>query len=504
MNVGADTVTDPADLGVLQAAALLRRRELSALELLAACQRRIEERNGGQPSFDGARDAVNAWIRLYPEVAQDQARKADRRLARQQASAPLLCGIPVGLKDLLAVADLPVTASSRVLRTNVAGRNSTAWDRLTHAGMVLVGHTHTHEFAAGGTTDQVGNPWALDRSAGGSSGGSAAALACGMVPATMGTDTAGSLRIPASLCGVCSIKPTHGLIPLGGVIPLAPSLDHVGPMARSLADCSALLSTLAAGGAEITPLMPPPRPPGVFPLRARSGSRPLAGITIAVTDRPEAVGTDAEVAEVLGEAVSAAQRLGARIAKLPAAADLAGSDFSAILLSEVAAYHRRHSDSISDYRTSIREFVKQSQAFTDVATYLGAQFQRTRVTAEWEEWFSGQGVDVILEPTTPVTAPLRGDGYKTGSAAGQGDPLITLTASWNVTGFPVASLPAGLGSQSKLPVGISLIGPRGSDARVLQIGIDLQEHALPPLMAMALQHRTDGSGRPAANLSEPV
>ena len=125
--------------------------------------------------------------------------------------------------------------------------------------MVLIGHTHTHEFAAGGTTDQVGNPWALDRVSGGSSGGSAAALAARMVPAALGSDTCGSLRIPSACCGTCAIKPTHGRIPLDGIIPLAPTLDHPGPMARTIADCAALLSAMAAGGPALDPAMPAAR-----------------------------------------------------------------------------------------------------------------------------------------------------------------------------------------------------------------------------------------------------
>jgi aspartyl-tRNA(Asn)/glutamyl-tRNA(Gln) amidotransferase subunit A len=484
MEASTSAITDPADLGVLGAAALLRSRELSAVELLTACQRRILERNGGQPSFDGAPGAVNAWIRLYPEAALEQAGAADRRLTREGSAAPLLCGIPLGLKDLFAVEGLPVTASSRVIADHVAARSSTAWRRLAAAGMVLAGHTHTHEFAAGGTTDQVGNPRALDRSAGGSSGGSAAALACGMVPAALGTDTAGSLRIPASLCGVSSMKPTHGLIPLTGIIPLAPSLDHAGPMARSLADCSAVLSALAAGGGEVTPLMPPPGSLGELPLRARPAARPLSGVTIAATGRPEAAGVEPEVALACERALRACERLGARIIELPAVAELPGPDFSAILLSEAAAYHLRPFRPDAGYRTSVREFVEQSQAFTAVDAYLQAQRRRARVTAEWEEWFSAHGVDAILEPTTFATAPLRGSGYDSGQAAGQGDLLIRLTATWNVTGFPVATMPAGLGSRSGLPVGLSLIGPRGAEARVLQIGIDLQAHALPPLAAV--------------------
>src|SRR5215218_5056322 len=190
----APGATDPADLGVLEAAALLRSRALSAVELLEACQARIAERNGGDPTFDGAPGAINAWTRLYPDLAAELARDADARLAAEGDAAPLLCGIPLALKDLFAVRGKGLTASSRVLERSVAASDSAVWRRLRGHGMVLAGHSHTHEFAAGGTTDQVGNPWAPDRTAGGSSGGSAAALAARMIPAAVGTDTAGSLR----------------------------------------------------------------------------------------------------------------------------------------------------------------------------------------------------------------------------------------------------------------------------------------------------------------------
>src|SRR2546421_220636 len=152
--------------------------------------------------------------------------------------------------------------------------------RLRDQGMVLLGHTHTHEFAAGGTTDQVGNPFALDRVAGGSSGGSAAALAARMTPAALGSDTCGSLRIPSACCGTSAIKPTHGRIPLDGVIPLASSLDHPGPMARTIADCAALLAALTAPGPAVDPTMPPPAPLTNLPLTPRSGPRTLTGLTI--------------------------------------------------------------------------------------------------------------------------------------------------------------------------------------------------------------------------------
>jgi hypothetical protein len=166
-------VSEPADLGVLAASALLARRQLSSRELTEACLRRIAERDGTH-SHDGDPASVNAWVRVYEEDALGAADRADERLAA--GDAPALCGIPIGLKDLYAVAGKPLTASSSLLN-EVPGRDCDVWARLAAEGMVLLGHLHTHEFAAGGTTDQVGNPVDLTRSAGGSSGGSAAALA---------------------------------------------------------------------------------------------------------------------------------------------------------------------------------------------------------------------------------------------------------------------------------------------------------------------------------------
>ncbi|MGZ4440616.1 MAG: amidase, partial [Gaiellaceae bacterium] len=232
---------NPADLTVTEASALLAGRKLGAVELAEACLARIRERDGTH-SFEGDSGSINAWIRVYEDDALAAAARADERLAR--GDAPALCGIPIGLKDIYAVAGKPLTASSRLL-DEVPERSCDAWERLEAEGMVLLGHLHTHEFAAGGTTDQVGNPWALDRSAGGESGGSGAALAARMTPAATGTDTAGSLRIPSAFCGTSTIKPTRGLVSMRGIVPLAESLDHAGPMARTLADCAPLLAAMA-------------------------------------------------------------------------------------------------------------------------------------------------------------------------------------------------------------------------------------------------------------------
>ncbi|HEY7968001.1 MAG TPA: amidase [Solirubrobacteraceae bacterium] len=465
-------------LGLLEAAALLRSRKISAVELLAQCQAVIEQRNGGQPSFDGAPEAVNAWVGLYPERAERQARAADERLARERDGAPLVCGIPIALKDLYAVKGLPLTASSRVLEGNVADADCEVWSRLHAQGMVLVGHTHTHEFAAGGTTDQVANPHDLARSAGGSSGGSGAALAAGMVPAALGTDTAGSLRIPAALCGVSTIKPTHGRVPIDGVIPLAPSFDHSGPMARSVADCAALLEAMARGGGQRTPLMPPPQPLAALATTARAAAKPLAGARVALTDRPARAGIEHDVAHGLDSARAALERLGAETVQIAAPAIGAWAEFTVILLSEAGAHHARYAERSHLYRTSIREFVQASAAFTSSADYIDAQAKRAATSAAWEDWFAEHALDAVLEPTVPTTAPLRGEGYDSGRLAGELDPLIALTATWDTTGFPVVALPAGRGPRSGLPVGVSLIAPRGREGELVRLAVDLQEHEL--------------------------
>jgi aspartyl-tRNA(Asn)/glutamyl-tRNA(Gln) amidotransferase subunit A len=465
--------TDPADLSLLEAAREMRAGRLSAAELTEACLRRIEERNGGEPTFDGAPERVNAWARLYPDRAREDAARADARRARDKDGTPLLCGIPIGVKDLYAIAGLPLTASSRVLeRSDAPAADAPAWARLNEQGVVLLGHTHTHEFASGGTTDQVGNPHDLGLVAGGSSGGSAAALAARMTPAALGSDTCGSLRIPSACCGTSAIKPTHGRIPLEGIIPMAPSLDHPGPMARTVADCAAILQAMADGPAVVTPLLPPPAPIGTLPLAARPGPSPLDGVTVALTDRTREISINEEISRGFDEAVRACQGLGASVVELPAPWTFDWEDLSWILMAEVWAYHRAHADRHDLYREQIAEFIEVARNFTNAQGYLAAQMRRAQGTAAWEQWFAERGIDAVLEPTLPILPLVRGVGYERGHAAGPGDPLIALTALWDMTGMPVVSLPV------TWSVGMSLIAPRGAEAALTQIAIDLQEHAL--------------------------
>jgi aspartyl-tRNA(Asn)/glutamyl-tRNA(Gln) amidotransferase subunit A len=445
----ASPVSDPADLGVGEAGASLRRRELSSLELVDACLARIRERDGAQ-SHEGDPASVNAWVRVYEEDARAAAVLADARLAAGDASP--LCGIPIGLKDLYAVAGKPLTASSRVL-DDVPERSCDAWARLEAAGMVLLGHLHTHEFAAGGTTDQVGNPWDLSCSAGGSSGGSAAALAARMMPAATGTDTAGSLRIPSAICGTSTLKPTRGALPLRGIVPLGTTFDHPGPMTRTLDDCEPLLAALA----------------GSEPPAQRAPVR-----RVVVSPRLGLVDLDPDVADGFDVALDALRGLGVELVDAPppdVPLDL-GLTLLDLVCAEMLASHRRFDDRRALYRPSIRGFLEYAEERALTAEeYAAAQIRRTEDAARWLDWFAANRIDAVVEPTVPIVAHARGTGY---DAPFTDVAEISLTHYWDWTGFPVAALPSGVGRRSGLPVGVSLVGPSGSGWDMLAAGIALQ------------------------------
>ena len=339
--------------------------------------------------------------------------------------------------------------------------------------MVLVGHTHTHELGAGGTTDQVGNPWNLAHSAGGSSGGSGAALAARMVPAAIGTDGAGSLRIPAALSGVSSVKPTYGRVPNTGDIPMMDAFSHIGPMARTVADCAPILEALASEPGDASPF-------GTVPRAARPGDDPLSGARIALTDRPTAFDVHPDVLDGLDTARAACERLGAELVELPAAPGVTPEDAMTLVFSEAWTYFEQHAGRAELYRTSIREFADLARRTHDPAAWAAADERRTKVTAAWRAWFDEHRIDAILEPTCVIPAPVRGPGYDSGHLGGEGDPLIVLTSTWNFTGFPAVALPAGIGRRSGLPVGVSLVGVPDGEPALVQLAVDLQERELPP------------------------
>jgi aspartyl-tRNA(Asn)/glutamyl-tRNA(Gln) amidotransferase subunit A len=280
------------------------------------------------------------------------------------------------------------------------------------------------------------------------------------------------------MSGVSAIKPTHGRVPIGGIVPLAATLDHAGPMARSVADCAALLQALAAGGAEVSPLVPPPAPLEPLPLAPSPGPRPLEGLTIAVLPGPPRFDLDPDVAEGVENAARECERLGARVLRAERPVEASLADWALIATVDFWSFHEQFADRAAGYRPFLRRIAASAGEAGPAAAYVRAQDRRAAFTATWERWLRDEGVDLLLEATIPTPAPPRTLGYA--PELPTPDPHILLTFAWNLTGFPVAALPAGLGARSRLPVGVSLIGPRGAEAAVAQAAIDLQEHALAP------------------------
>jgi aspartyl-tRNA(Asn)/glutamyl-tRNA(Gln) amidotransferase subunit A len=270
-----------------------------------------------------------------------------------------------------------------------------------------------------------------------------------MTPAATGTDTAGSLRIPSAVCGTATIKPTRGLVPLRGIVPLSRSLDHAGPMARTVADCEPLLAALA--GAE---------PP--------SKRAPLRRVVVS----PRIGELDPDVADGFDEAVAA---LGARVVSVPRPdvdLDVEAEHFD-LLGAEMLDWHRRFDDRRGDYRPSTRGYLEHAERRGLTAGERAAiQRRRRRDASAWSDWLRANRVDAILEPTVPIVARPRGHGY---DAPFSDLAEVSLTHYWDWTGFPVVALPSGVGRRSGLPTGVSLVGAPGCEWNLLAAGALLQD-----------------------------
>jgi aspartyl-tRNA(Asn)/glutamyl-tRNA(Gln) amidotransferase subunit A len=471
---------NPADLGVLEAASLLQAGLLSSREITSACQRRIAALNG-PVSFDGSPTTVNAWVRLYPGMAGELAAAADATLARSRrdrSQAPLLCGVPLALKDLYAVKGLPLTASSRVLDGNVATGDSTVWARFKAAGMVLLGHVHTHEFALGYMTAQTGNPWNLTKSPGGSSGGSGAALAMRMVPAATGSDTGGSLRSPSSANGVCAIKPTFGLVSTHGVIPIGWSIDHAGPMARAPGDLGLLLSAIAGPDAADGASLVGPAPPVLYPTLPDAGARPLDGLRLGVAEGATAGLPDA-VAKLFTRAQDELRSLGATIVAFTEP-DRTSTGFTVDSLGaavvDAALYHRQFFPARSaDYGPGVGALVSAIVAAGNAlpaTEYVDSQRRRLQFINEWNAAFAANRLDAVLKPGAGVDGADRlGPAGQVPTGGVSGD------YSWaDFAGLPAAAVPIGRSAATGMPFGLQIGGAPRTEARLLQIAIDYQAH----------------------------
>ena len=382
--------------------------------------------------------------------------------ARAQARHPLpgpLSGVPVAVKDLFDVAGQVTRAGSLVPAGAPAAADAALVARLRAAGAVVIGRTRTHEFAWGVTTQHevlggTRNPWDTARVPGGSSGGSAAAVAAGIVPLALGTDTGASLRLPAAWCGLVGHKPTWGAVPLDGCVPLAPSLDTGGALVRTVADVRVLLRVL--GG----PVLPPPGP--------------VRGLRAGVVRVPAAAAVRVALDAAYDRAVGLGLAL--RDVELPLADRLVAT-YVGVQAGEALAWHRgtgRWPRYAADYGADVRSYLERADAAGEQQAVEAAELRtelRRRVAALFEQ------VDVLLLPVATSGPPRTATPNTTVDARGEPVPVRDAVLPWtvlaNLCGLPACSVPAGLDADG-LPVGVQVVGPAGADARVLDIAEQLQ------------------------------
>jgi aspartyl-tRNA(Asn)/glutamyl-tRNA(Gln) amidotransferase subunit A len=443
-------MSDPAQLSIEGAAAPLRRRELSSLELTEACLTRIAER---EPE-------LNAFIAVTADTARTAARMADRELGGGRDRGPLH-GIPIALKDLFDVAGTLTTAGSR-LPSEIATIDSAVAARLRSAGAVLVGKTNLHEWAFGVTTDNphfgpTRNPWAPERIPGGSSGGSAAALVAGMCFASIGSDTGGSIRIPASLCGIVGLKPTRGRVSLRGAVPLSWTLDHAGPMARTVRDAAVTFAAIAGHDPADPGSVDHPVDDYLADLE-----RGVAGLRVGLAVPYFLEQADPVVAVAVRDAVTVLGAAGAIVSEvaLPWTEALRATQRT-ILGTDAAAFHReRIAAHRAGYGADVAERIDAGMAVTG-PEYALARRTRDELIRAFDGVFAR--VDLLALPATPSVAPLR-EGADAVAAAAR---LTGLTSPFNLTGLPAISIPCGRDGNG-LPIGLQLVSRRWAEALLLR------------------------------------
>ena len=439
-------------LTISEAADQVRRRDLSPIDLVDACLDRI-----------GVADRhVNAFISVLAAEARAAAREAAAEISAGQYRGPLH-GIPVAVKDLFDVAGARTTAGSKILAGNVATLDSGAVERLRAAGAIILGKLNLHEFAYGATGidshfGPARNPWDTGHVTGGSSAGSGASVASGECFAALGTDTGGSIRIPASLCGLVGLKPTFGRVTRRGLLPLSWSLDHAGPMARTVGDAALVLQAIAGRDDGDDWSSSEPVPDYVASLLGGG----VKGLRIGVPDSYFFYALDPEVEAGVRGAITTLESLGATIetVSLPYVADLSAGVTCIMLPEALAVHHKWLQERADDYSESVRYRLELGSTVTAVS-YVQAQRFREMVTRAWrDEVFSRY--DIIATPTTPIAAP-RTDGSDLSVTMN----LIRFTNPINLLGTPSISVPCGF-TAAGLPFGLQLTGRWWDEATVLR------------------------------------
>lgn len=418
------------------------------------------------------RDAqLHAFITLTPELALAQAEAADQALSRRSARRrrPRLLGIPIAIKDLIDIQGIRTTSGSRFFTDQIAGEDAEVIRRLKQAGAVLVGKTNTHEIALGVTGvnphyGTVGNPWDAARISGGSSSGSAAAVASGMCLAALGTDTGGSVRIPASLCGVVGLKPTIGRISLCGVMPLSWNLDHVGILARTVQDAGCLLDVLSGYDSHD----PASQDQDEISRRKRVPGTPRKwrvawGVGEYVED------CDVEVWAGVRQAAEALGSIGACVERVDCSwlSELAEANGRMTQSDAACIHHERLVQQPDWFGADVRARLEAGASLSS-SEYILARRTQVEGRRRMDQLFGA--FDLLLLPTTPIPAPL----IQEVAAIAAARQLTRFTSPFNLCGIPALSVPYGR-TTAGLPFGIQLIAPAWHEARLIRAGLALQE-----------------------------
>jgi aspartyl-tRNA(Asn)/glutamyl-tRNA(Gln) amidotransferase subunit A len=457
------TDTDLAFASIEEVARLYRKRKLSPVEVTKLMLARIEQLDS----------KLNAYITVTAELALAQSKKTEAELfaprgRKGHRDRGPLHGIPISLKDNIYTKGIRTTAGSKILKDFVPLHDAVVWAKLQEAGAILLGKTNLHEFAYGVTTNNphygpARNPWDLRCIPGGSSGGSAAAVAAGLCYGSIGTDTGGSIRIPASLCGVVGVKPGIGRVSVEGVVPLSPRLDFVGPLARSVADAALLLGPIFVH-AKKEPSLSSPQKFSAKSLRKLRLGLPKDFFFDVISD---------DVYLAFHEGVRKLQKKGATVKgiSIPLLNETEDAG-NHIAWPEATHYHQQagwfptHS---ADYGEDVRTRLEMG-AKVSATTYLKALETRDQFIQQFHLAMADTGVDALVLPTTPIAAPLLGEET---TRIGKEDHstralLLRLNRPANLAGIPAISMPCGL-TATGLPVGLQLIGAVTDEPLLLRI-----------------------------------
>jgi len=435
------------DLTIIEASDLLRQKKLSPVDLTKACLDQIDRLN----------PTLNAFITVTREGAIADAETAERELHQGDRRGPLH-GIPIGLKDLIDTAGVKTTCGSALFAERVPAEDAEIVRRLKRAGAIIVGKQNLQEFAWGGTSASshygpVHNPWDVERIAGGSSGGSAAAVAAGMCFAAIGTDTGGSIREPAAFCGIVGLKPTYGRVSTRGVFPLSRSLDHVGPICRSVADTALMLEAIAGyDRSDFTSVDYPTEKYAEFLGVSRR-------LRIGVARELFFDGLDSETSIAIENAIKVIGERSSDVVEI----ELPDVP-TTIQAPEVLAIHQKYFDSSPElYRKWMRGRLKQATG-VDTVNYIQGVQEMLRIRRSISDVF--EKVDLIVTPTTPVPPLTIAEALEMSLPGPAGELWLRNTRPFNIYGLPTISIPCGFTSQG-LPIGLQIAGPHFAEGSVL-------------------------------------